>query len=93
MRLPLANIEFKLVRPGVPVPKNQLVFHVPKAITKPEIRVFLQQLYGTRVGNINTVNYDGKRKRAPLMKKMVNYRQPGFKKAYVTFLGPLTGNK
>lgn len=75
-RKPLINAVFKLVQPGLPLPPNQVLFHVPRNFAKPEIANYLRQLYGMNVLKVNVANYAarirGKRKR------------PAFKKAFVT---------
>lgn len=45
-----------------------------------DIRAALEQIYGLKVERVNTINYQGKKKRS----KDVIYRRPDYKKAYVT---------
>mmetsp|Transcript_11259 Transcript_11259/g.39219 ORF Transcript_11259/g.39219 Transcript_11259/m.39219 type:complete len:109 (-) Transcript_11259:59-385(-) len=60
-------------------PANNLVFRVDPKMTKPEIRQYLERVYGLPVTRVATVNYDGKVKRSGRH----FYQQNAYKKAYV----------
>ena len=60
---------------------NQFVFKVEPKMTKHELREYLTKLYGLNVRKINTMNYDGKLKRA---RGQFLYRTPPYKKAVVS---------
>ncbi|EIE22294.1 hypothetical protein COCSUDRAFT_55988 [Coccomyxa subellipsoidea C-169] len=49
-----------------------------------EIKQFLERVYGLKVAAIQTVNYEGKKKR----RKTGYFLRPGYKKAYVTLKPP-----
>ena len=61
------------------------IFRVEPRMTKHEIKEHLTKIYGMPVKKVNTVNFDGKRKRI-IGKRTVAYtKYPDFKRAYVHF--------
>ena len=60
--------------------RNQYVFKVDPKANKSQIRDAVEKVFRVKVLSVNTVNYDGKKKR------MGRYlgRRPDWKKAYVT---------
>lgn len=59
---------------------KDLVFKTTPQATKFDIKKTLEQVYGLRVARVDTVNYQGKKKRS----KDALYRRADYKKAYVT---------
>lgn len=54
-------------------------------MTKHEIKEYLTEIYKLPVKKVNTMNYDGKRKRIFGRTKAHSYKYADFKKAVVTF--------
>jgi ribosomal protein L23 len=65
----------------------QGIFRVPPRMTKHEIAEYLRAIYSLPVASVNTMNYDGKRKRLQNIKgtAMHFYKYASYKKAVVTF--------
>ncbi|MBP5491918.1 MAG: 50S ribosomal protein L23 [Clostridiales bacterium] len=59
---------------------GKYTFKVAKTATKTDIRKAVEQLFDVKVISVNTVNYDGKKKR----QRYVEGVTPSFKKAVVT---------
>ena len=59
---------------------GKYTFEVAKTATKTDVRKAVEQLFGVKVVSVNTVNYDGKKKR----QRYVEGTTPSFKKAVVT---------
>jgi ribosomal protein L23 len=87
MRIPLLHDVFLMVKPGRPLLPNQALFHVPKHYAKPQIKHYLQRLYGVDVERIETVLAQGKKRMVRTRTMLHEYKQPNYKKAYVTFKG------
>ncbi|TYZ63434.1 hypothetical protein PybrP1_007293 [[Pythium] brassicae (nom. inval.)] len=62
--------------------ENQYVFRVEPNYTKHDIKEYLTKVYGLPVIKVNTMNYEGKFKRAFRGKHV--YKEKDFKKAIVT---------
>mmetsp|Transcript_19674 Transcript_19674/g.29252 ORF Transcript_19674/g.29252 Transcript_19674/m.29252 type:complete len:114 (-) Transcript_19674:2464-2805(-) len=61
------------------------IFRVEPRMTKHEIKEYLMKIYGLPVKKVNTVNFDGTRKRI-VGKRFVAYtKYNDFKRAYVHF--------
>jgi large subunit ribosomal protein L23 len=60
-------------------------FRVPPRMTKHEIREYLTKIYELPVRKVNTMNYDGKRKRLLSQAGIIYYKYKDFKKAIVYF--------
>ena len=54
-------------------------------MTKHEIKEYLTKIYDLPVKKVNTMNYEGKRKRVMSQSGMAYYKYKDFKKAVVTF--------
>lgn len=54
-------------------------------MTKHEIKEYLTKIYDLPVKKVNTMNYEGKRKRVMSRTGMAFYKYKDFKKAVVTF--------
>ncbi|PSC70457.1 50S ribosomal L23 [Micractinium conductrix] len=67
---------------------RELVFKTAPSVSKPEIKAFLESVYGLNVAKVNTLNVEGKKKRG----KHGFFRRPDFKKAFVT-LNPTEASK
>jgi large subunit ribosomal protein L23 len=61
------------------------IFRVLPKMTKHEIKEYLVNIYQLPVRKVNTMNYDGKRKRIIGRSGMSYYKYADFKKAVVTF--------
>lgn len=59
---------------------NQIVFEVAPSANKVEIRQAVEQVFGVKVLQVRTSNYDGKKKRFGRFEG----RRANWKKAYVT---------
>ncbi len=59
---------------------NQILFRVPSAANKTEIREAVERLFDVKVTKVRTLNYLGKTRRVG---RIVG-RRPAWKKAYVT---------
>ena len=60
--------------------EGKYTFQVAKTATKTDVRKAVEQLFEVKVVSVNTVNYDGKKKR----QRYVEGTTPAFKKAVVT---------
>ena len=85
----LGTTVMKLVPPtasGKDYGRKKVVFKVVPSMTKHEVKEYLQKVYNVPVAAVNTMNYDGKWKRAGVGKKFGRflYRERDWKKAVVT---------
>jgi large subunit ribosomal protein L23 len=58
-----------------------------------DLKEYLEKVYGFSVARINTLNYEGRKKRAKVPNTpgaLLFYRRAGYKKAYVTLKPPET---
>jgi large subunit ribosomal protein L23 len=88
--------QFRMWMPTMPVTlvsaRNATASHpafaifrtVPK-MTKHEIKEYLTKIYNLPVKSVNTMNYEGKRKRVMTSHRVHYYKYKDFKKAVVTF--------
>ena len=60
--------------------ENKYVFKVDKHANKIEIRKAIETIFKVKVNSVNTMNYQGKKKRV----RMAEGRRPSWKKAVVT---------
>ena len=60
--------------------EGKYTFQVAKTATKTDVRKAVEQLFEVKVVAVNTVNYDGKKKR----QRYVEGTTPAYKKAVVT---------
>lgn len=56
----------------------------------PQVREYLEKIYGLPVRKVMTENFMGKRKRITGKRKMFPYARPNYKRAIVTFAGDAT---
>jgi large subunit ribosomal protein L23 len=63
----------------------QAIFRTPPRMTKHEIKEYLTKIYDLPVKKVNTMNYEGKRKRFMHTRGIAYYKYRDFKKAYVFF--------
>ncbi len=63
---------------------NRVGFRVSPAANKLEIKAAIETLYNVTVVEVNTMNYDGKRKSRYTKSGVVNGKEASFKKAIVT---------
>lgn len=66
---------------------NRYGFEVDRDANKIEIKAAVEEMYGVKVLDINTVNYHGKRKSRFTKAGLLSGRTNHFKKAYVTLAG------
>jgi large subunit ribosomal protein L23 len=59
---------------------GKYTFQVARTATKTDVRKAVEQLFGVKVVSVNTVNYDGKKKR----QRYIEGTTPAYKKAVVT---------
>ena len=66
--------------------RDKVVFHVAPSMTKHEVKEYLTKVYDVPVKRVNTMNYDGKWKKAGVGRKFGRhvYRERDWKKAVVT---------
>jgi large subunit ribosomal protein L23 len=60
-------------------------FRVPPRMTKHEIHEYLTKIYDLPIRKVNTMNYEGKRKRFQSTAGIAYYKYKDFKKAVVYF--------
>lgn len=60
-------------------------FRVPPKMTKHEIREYLTKIYDLPVRKVNTMNYEGKRKKIQYKGGIAYYKYKDFKKAVIYF--------
>ncbi len=63
---------------------NRVGFRVSPDANKLEIKAAIESMYNVTVVQVNTMNYDGKRKSRYTKSGVVNGKEPAFKKAIVT---------
>ncbi len=66
---------------------NRYGFEVDRRANKIEIKAAVEEMYGVKVLDVNTVNYHGKRKSRFTKAGLLSGRTNHFKKAYVTLAG------
>lgn len=72
-----------MVRSGKRRDPNQVVFRVPKILTKIDISQYLSKIYNLTVLNIHTVNFVSREIKA--RRRYI----PAYKNAIVTYKGPI----
>ena len=86
MRVPLHNFVFRMIlTSGKNLGPNEFLFEVPQALSKLQIRNYLESLYNVRVVSVDTANVRGKIKVSHYGK----FKRPDSKKAYVSIADPL----
>ncbi len=80
--MPLTLVSAKHATPTHPA---RAVFRTLPKMTKHEIKEYLTKIYQLPVKQVNTMNYQGKRKRLLTQSKPVYFKYKDFKKAVVTF--------
>jgi large subunit ribosomal protein L23 len=80
--MPLAMVSAKSATESVPA---YATFRVPPRMTKHEIKEYLTKIYDIPVRKVNTMNYEGKRKKLISRSGMVYFKYKDFKKAVVYF--------
>ena len=63
---------------------NRYAFRVSPSANKLQIKEAIQQMYGVQVLDVNTMNYDGKRKSRYTKAGLLKGKAAAFKKAVVT---------
>lgn len=64
--------------------QNRYTFRVSPEANKAQIKNLVQSLYGVKVVDVNTMNYDGKKKSRYTKVGLINGKVAAFKKALVT---------
>lgn len=77
----LPNMIFTMIRPGKPIPDNQVCFKVPLNVNKMQVKNYLEEIYKVKVQKVNTSILLGKRR---LNFLGFHKKRPDVKKAYVT---------
>ncbi|XP_024386517.1 uncharacterized protein [Physcomitrium patens] len=83
-----ANLPLKLLLPNSRENITEVAFKTIPSASKIEIKRVLETLYGLQVAKVNTLNMEGKKKRAK--GSLAFYRRPDYKKAYVTLKEPVS---
>lgn len=81
-----ANVPLRLMPPKSRENIREVVFRTVPSMTKVELKRILESLYGLRVADVDTINYEGKKKRS----RYGMYRRADYKKAYVRLKEPVT---
>ena len=63
---------------------NRYTFCVSPDANKYQIKNLVEELYGVKVTSVNTMNYEGKRKKRYTKAGLIRGKKPSFKKAIVT---------
>lgn len=63
--------------------QNRYTFRVSPEANKAQIKNLVQSLYGVKVVDVNTMNYDGKKKSRYTKAGLINGKVAAFKKALV----------
>ena len=66
---------------------NRYAFEVDREANKIQIKAAVEEMYGVKVLDVNTVNYHGKKKSRFTKAGVLSGRANHFKKAYVTLAG------
>ena len=66
---------------------NRYGFKVDREANKLQIKAAVEEMYGVKVLDVNTVNYHGKRKSRFTKAGLLSGRTNHFKKAFVTLAG------
>ena len=66
---------------------NRYAFEVDREANKIQIKAAVEEMYGVKVLDVNTVNYHGKKKSRFTKAGLLSGRANHFKKAYVTLAG------
>lgn len=66
---------------------NRYGFIVDRSANKLQIKLAVEQMYGVKVLDVNTINYNGKRKSRFTKAGLLTGRANHFKKAFVTLAG------
>lgn len=66
---------------------NRYGFEVDRAANKLEIKAAVEEMYGVKVSQVNTVNYHGKSKSRFTKAGFLSGRANHYKKAFVTLAG------
>lgn len=66
---------------------NRYGFEVDRAANKLEIKAAVEEMYGVKVSQVNTVNYHGKSKSRFTKAGLLSGRANHYKKAFVTLAG------
>lgn len=64
--------------------QNRYTFRVSPEANKAQIKNLVQSLYGVKVVDVNTMNYDGKKKSRYTKAGLISGKVASFKKALVT---------
>ena len=66
---------------------NRYGFIVDRTANKLQIKQAVEEMYGVKVSDVNTINYNGKRKSRFTKAGLLSGRSNHFKKAIVTLAG------
>jgi large subunit ribosomal protein L23 len=85
MWMPIMPLTMVSVRSATPLSPAYATFRVSPKMTKHEIKEYLVKIYDIPVRKVNTMNYEGKRKRILSRSGSHFYKYKDFKKAVVYF--------
>jgi large subunit ribosomal protein L23 len=85
MFMPTMPMTMVSARPAMASRPAYAIFRTLPRMTKHEIKEYLTKIYGLPVKAVNTMNYEGKRKRLYSNAGVIYYKYKDFKKAVVTF--------
>ena len=66
---------------------NRYAFEVDREANKIQIKAAVEEMYGVKVLDVNTINYHGKKKSRFTKAGLLSGRANHYKKAYVTLAG------
>ena len=85
MWMPTMPLTMVSARNATATEPARAVFRTLPRMTKHEIKEYLTKIYGLPVKKVNTMNYEGKRKRVLSNNGIAYFKYKDFKKAVVTF--------
>lgn len=85
MWMPTMPLTLVSARPATKSQPAYAIFRTLPRMTKHEIKEYLTKIYNLPVKNVNTMNYQGKRKRVISRAGVAYFKYKDFKKAVVTF--------
>ena len=85
MWMPTMPLTLVSARSATPTTPAYATFRTPRSMTKHEIKEYLTKIYDLPVRKVNTMNYDGKRKRFLTNRQTFYFKYKDYKKAVVYF--------
>jgi large subunit ribosomal protein L23 len=85
MWMPIYSMTMVSARNATATHPAYAIFRTSPKMTKHEIKEYLTKIYNLPVKKVNTMNYEGKRKKLVSRFGLTYYKYKDFKKAVVTF--------